>query len=65
VIIVRDGAIADGGPGVQSFAVWRVSAIRPARQHSASELLLAVDPVWVATGALKENPDSALAGYCG
>jgi CTP synthase (UTP-ammonia lyase) len=34
-------------------------------QHSASELSLVVEPVWVATGAIKENPHSALAGYCG
>jgi len=34
-------------------------------QHSATELSLAVEPVWVATAAIRENPDSALAGYCG
>jgi len=34
-------------------------------QHSAGELSLAAEPVWVATGANRENPESALGGYRG
>ena len=34
-------------------------------QHSAGELCLAVEPVWVATGLIQDKPDSALAGYRG
>ena len=34
-------------------------------QHSAGELSLAAEPVWVATGAIRENPESALGGYRG
>ena len=40
-------------------------ALDDALQHSASELALAVEPVWVATAAIAEDPDSALAGCCG
>ncbi|HEY1873972.1 MAG TPA: hypothetical protein VGG67_06170, partial [Steroidobacteraceae bacterium] len=34
-------------------------------QHSAGELSMAVETVWVATGLIKDEPDSALAGYRG
>jgi CTP synthase (UTP-ammonia lyase) len=34
-------------------------------QHSAGELSMAVEPVWVTTGLIKDKPDSVLAGYRG
>jgi CTP synthase (UTP-ammonia lyase) len=58
--VIRIGIMGERDP---TFPPHR--ALDDAQQHSASELALAVEPVWVATAAIGEDPDSALAGCCG
>ena len=59
------GTITIGVMGERDAQFPPHRALDEALRHSAVELSVAVEPVWVPTGRISEDAEAALAGYCG